>query len=344
MKLVILRSEKTGIEKHPDDHYLQEFNTHYAERVIGNLRGQPEFCSACAHDCRQCREPYRRDFRRDIAGVFSFPSVLPYLIEKPQQHVPADVPAHDAILAIHIHEQILLEMLQHCPRWGTRCVVVPLEAPDWMSPGARTKAAALCRANRVEIDFPKPLCGFKPPPGTALAEFREYFHIGYPDVEVAVENGIITKANVKVSAACGSTYYIARWLVGRSVDDDLATEVISKRLHSYPCTASMERDPELFDDTPLHVAGEAHKKILAPIKDLPDATHDRVLSPMGRWVLKAPSATDTLKSIERAKELILEEHRIHGAVTFERLHAKAPDLNHTAYISALLLLKKEGRL
>jgi hypothetical protein len=207
-----------------------------------------------------------------------------------------------------------------------------------MSHGARAQATALCRANGVEIDFPKPLCGFKPRPGTALAEFREYFHIGYPEVQLTVENNVITAANVKVSAACGSTYHIARWLVGRNLNDDLANEVISKRLHSYPCTASMERDPELHDDTPMHVSGEAHKRILAP----EEKKEDKILAPSGRWVQRP--ATDTSKNIERAKEVILQVHQRNGAVSFDRVRAAAPDVNQAAYISALLLLKKEGRL
>ena len=183
MKLVVLRSENSGIEKGSEDHYLQEFNTHYAGRVIGNLRGKPEFCTACAAECTHCRDPYRRDFSGDIAGVFSFPAVLPYVIEKPAQYVPPDVPLHDALLAIHIHEQILLEMLKQCGRWGTKCVVVPLEAPDWMTHSARTQAKAICEKTGVEIAFPKPFCGFKPAPGGALAAFRDYFRIGYPEVE-----------------------------------------------------------------------------------------------------------------------------------------------------------------
>ncbi len=344
MKLVILRSEKTGVEKGPEDHYLQEFNTHYAGRVIGNLRGQPEFCTSCAADCTHCRDPYRRDFSADIAGVFAFPAVLPYVIEKPEHYLPPDVPPHDALLAIHIHDQILLELLKHCGRWGTKWVVVPLEAPDWMTHSARTQAAALGRANGVEIAFPKPFCSFKPAPGGALAALRDYFHIGYPEVDVAVENGKITKANVIASGACGSTYYIARWLIGRSLEDDLVTEVISKRLHSFPCTASMERDPELGDDTPLHIAGQAHNMILAKVKEIPPPLTDQVLSPHGQWIQKAASPTDTMKNIERAKAVILDEVRANGTYTLAQARAKAPDLNPAAFVSAALLLKKEGKL
>jgi len=254
------------------------------------------------------------------------------------------VPPHDALLIVHIHEQILVEMMKHCGRWGTKCVVVPLEAPDWITHSARVQANTLCRAAGVEIAFPKPFCGFKPAPGGALAAFRDYFHVGYPEVELAVENGKITKANVIAAGACGSTYYIARWLIGRSLEDDLVTEVISKRLHSFPCTASMERDPELGDDTPLHIAGQAHNMILAKVKEIPPPLTDKVLSPHGTWLPKAPSPTDTLKNIDRAKAVILEEVRANGTYTLARVRAKAPDLNPAAFVSAALLLKKEGKL
>jgi hypothetical protein len=245
---------------------------------------------------------------------------------------------------VHIHEQIFLEMLKRCSHWGTKCVVVPLEAPHWMTHSTRTQAIAICQASGVEIAFPKPFCGFMPSPGTALAAFRDYFHIGYPEVELTVEGGRIAKANVIASGACGSTYYIARWLVGRSLEDDLVTEVISKRLHSFPCTASMERDPELGDDTPLHIAGQAHNMILAKVKELPPPLTDQVLSPHGKWIQKAPSATDTRKNIERAKEVILEEVQAHGTYALAQVRAKAPDLNPAAFVSAALLLKKEGKL
>jgi hypothetical protein len=325
------------------DHYLQQFNTHYADRVIGNLRGEPAFCTACGDACEFCRKPYRRNCSRNIAAVIGFPDVLPYMLEDPRSFVPQTVPAHDVLLAIHIHEQILLECLQQCRSWGTRGVVVPLEAPDWISPATRTRARKICESAGVEIDFPKPLCAFKPPAGSVLAEFRRQFHIGYPEVAVQVEDGTITKADVKVSAACGSTYYIARWLVGRRLYEDLATEVISKRLHSFPCTASMERDPELEDDTPLHVAGQAHNRILASVKDTPAPHHDQVLSPLGIWVQKPVSRTDTMKNIERAKDLILEQLRAGKEVTLEQLRQAGP-VTPAALHSALLLLKKEGRI
>lgn len=345
MKLVILRSEKTGVEKRPEDHYLQECDTHYAGRVIGNLRGGDFFCTSCASDCINCRTPYKRDFGKDIVGEFSFPSVLPYILESPQQYVPKNVPRHDVLLAICIHEQILVEFVKQCVNWGTKAVVVPLEAPNWITHSGRAQSKKICEANGIEIDFPKPFCAFKPAEGTVLAEFRRQFHVGYPEVELTVKDGKITKTSVKVSGGCGSTYYIARWLLGKRVDEDLEFEVLSKRLHSYPCTASMERDPELHDDTCLHVAGDAHRTILLSLKGAAKTEEKPVmmLSPVGKMVQKAASPSENLKNIESAKEMILQLLNDHASVTLAELRGHKK-ITPAAVHSALLLLKKEGRI
>jgi hypothetical protein len=87
---------------------------------------------------------------------------------------------HEVMLAIHIHEQILLEILKQTRRWGTKAVVIPLEAPGWISPAARREAARICRENGVEVSFPKPFCTLDPLPGSWLARFRDEFHLGRP--------------------------------------------------------------------------------------------------------------------------------------------------------------------
>ena len=347
MKLVLLRSAKSGTAEsgpEPDEKYIQKLDTHFAERVLGNLESDINFCTACGPDCTFCREPYNRAFEKDIAGVIDFPDVMRYVLENPAEYVPADVPANDVLLVINIHEQVLLEILKRCGEWGTRGVVVPLEEPGWVCGATREQAHAICERNGIEIAFPKPFCSFKPPSGTVLGQFREHFHIGYPDVRIDVEDGEIIEAHVNVSAACGATYCVARWLAGRNVDENLEIEVISKRWHSYPCTASMERDPELGGETALHMAGQAHYTMLSAIKDkVAGLESPMVTSPLGRMVQRPVAPKENLRNIEDAKELILAALEKNPSVRLDRIR-KARNVSPAAVNSALIILKQEGRI
>lgn len=341
MRVLVFRSLR-GQEEAPEPEYSQEFDTAYADRVLGNLRGADDFCTACGPDCIFCRRPYERRFAENIAGVIAFPSVLPYVLEHPEEYVPGEVPAHDVLLAIHIHEQILLESLRRCRDWGTKGVVAPIESQDWVSPATRSEARRICERDGIEIAFPKPFCSFRPPGGGVLARFREFFHIGYPEVELTVERGKIAAAGVRVSAPCGATYYVARWLVGKRVEDDLKYDVVSKRLHSYPCTSSMAWDDDL-GDTILHVAGQAHYKILSPLEQSTDEGPEMVLSPVRRLTQKPVPPSENLRKIEQAEEAVLAAIENRGHVSLQALR-KNRKLTPAALNTAVLLLRQSGRI
>ena len=102
MRILILRSRRYTGGQEKDD-YTQRFGGVYAEKVIGNLIGEEGFCASCGPDCTACRKAYDRGFRDNIAGVISLPGVLPYLLEKPETHVPRDVPKHEILLAVNVH-------------------------------------------------------------------------------------------------------------------------------------------------------------------------------------------------------------------------------------------------
>jgi len=348
MKLVVLRSVPAAPGAAAADEYSQEADTRYAERVLGNLSGGADFCTACAPDCSGCRAPYGRDFSRELAAVVDLPALLPHVLERPGEHVPARPPPHDVILAVAVHEQILIEVLKRAGDWGTRALVAPLEAPGWISPAARAEAFSLAESLGVELAFPKPFCAFRPPAGSLLERFRRHFRIGFPEVELIVTGGLIKEARVEVSAACGATYYVARWLAGRRVDDDLRYGVVAKRLHSYPCTASMEWDDEL-GDTVMHVAGQAHYEILGQLGPESGAGAGAgagarpFVSPAGVVLPGAPRPQESLDNIERAREIIMEELARSGSLRIEEL-GRYRGIPPAAFYSALLILKKAGKV
>ncbi|GAG37540.1 unnamed protein product, partial [marine sediment metagenome] len=152
----------------------------------------------------------------------------------------------------------------------------------------------------------------------------------------------IERAYVEVSAACGATYYVARWLAGKRVDDDLKYEVVSKRLHSYPCTASMAWDDEI-GDTVMHVAGQAHYEILAPLAvGLPEAT-PMVRSPTGLMIPEPVPSRENLRNIEKAREAILEDLAGGKPVSLESLRRRRR-ISSAAMYSAVLMLTREGKV
>ena len=342
MRLLILRSQaREGFAPGTSD-YLLSLDTRYAERVLGNLRGEERFCTACYPDCVSCRKPYQRQFGHRIAGVIDFPATLPYLLERPGDWLPPVLPPHEVMLAIHIHEQILLEILKQTRRWGTKAVVIPLEAPGWISPAARREAARICRENGVEVSFPKPFCTLDPLPGSWLARFRDEFHLGRPKVDLTVEGDRIEKALVRVSAPCGSTYYIARWLAGRRMSADLRYEVISRRLHSYPCTGSMEWDEEI-GDTVLHLADRVHEEILIPFLGPPAPQEGMFLSPLGFMLPKPVPPQENWQNIEDAAHAILRSLRDKDWMSLAELRG-LKDASPAAITSALIILRRDGRI
>jgi hypothetical protein len=87
----------------------------------------------------------------------------------------------------------------------------------------------------------------------------EKAHFGEPKIEVLTQKSragkeTILAANVVRSAPCGSTWYVAKRMTGLETDQPDLRERISEAHHAYPCTASMDQDPEL-KDTILHKAG-----------------------------------------------------------------------------------------
>ena len=112
----------------------------------------------------------------------------------------------------------------------------------------------------LEAAFAKPFCALRPDPATpAINAFMQKAHFGEPEIEIVAQESrpgkeTILAANVVRSAPCGSTWYVAKRMTGLETDQPDLRERISEAHHAYPCTASMEQDPEL-KDTILHRAG-----------------------------------------------------------------------------------------
>jgi hypothetical protein len=235
------------------------FDNHYAERFIRHLNDDDNLCAGCGADCINCRKAYGLNYEGNIAGVTRVPSELLYYIDNPASYLPSEFPAHDFLVAINVHEDILLTLPPKAKDAGARAVIVPVEDPDWLSKWARKRLSQVCAGLGLEFASPKPFCSLEAGPGQPhIKEFITHFRVGKPRLKVSVREGKVAGAKVLCSAPCGCTYFVAHNLKDAPIQPTSSLhQVVAKYWHSYPCTASMKMDYEL-GDTILHKGGFIH--------------------------------------------------------------------------------------
>ena len=258
MKILILRSVRNTSFKDP---YSISLDANYANRVIGHLTDKGNYCHACADNCISCRKGYSLDFSESIAGIISFPSVLPAILDDPMEYLPDELPAHDVMVAIGVNEELLIALVKQFSR--SKGIIIPIERSDWLSPHAMNTIAATAEEKGIEFSFPKPFCSFNPSKGI-LRDFRKEFRIGKPEIRFGVNNNIIVSAKVVVSAPCGATYFTARSLQDKNVGSNLEF-IIDNQLSAFPCTADTAVDRE-FKDSITHQAVKIQRDVLNGIK------------------------------------------------------------------------------
>ncbi|MDI9646513.1 MAG: DUF166 family protein [Archaeoglobales archaeon] len=233
-------------------------NGFFAERFVANLMNYPNSCpsyGACGIDaCTQCKAKIY-SFTKNIVAVYSLPDpkTMPDFIENPKDFLPKKVAEADVAILINIHPDILASMPSYL-EGKVSAVIVPTEEPSWCKAGLRKQISEKFLDLKIEFEAPKPFCSFKPST-KILKKFYEEFKVGYPEFEIDMEDGRIRSVRVLKSQPCGAAWYIAVKLRNKKFENMRELwSAISEAHHSFPCTASMEKDVE-YGDTLLHVAG-----------------------------------------------------------------------------------------
>jgi hypothetical protein len=173
--------------------------------------------------------------------------------------MPKKLPKADICMASGLHKDLLLELPQHLKNSEIKALIAPIE--DWQEVpmGIRKQIEEKCNELGIECAFPKPFCTLEPEKGKpTIGKFIEETKVGRPLLEISTmrigKDEVIEYVSVKRSAPCGSTWYIARKLAGVSTKKELLYDAIAKAHHSYPCTATMAKDPETKEPI-LHIGG-----------------------------------------------------------------------------------------
>ena len=246
-----------------------------AQKFVGNLINDDEFCKACELleqnvKCDKCRENVS-NFSGNIYFYEQIGKNAPDLIEDAEQYLPKGLPDVDFLLVVGIHQDLLAELPSFLTEKAIKAVIVPIEDPKWVPPGLQVQVLEDFEKFGIQAAFPKPFCalstklneynkvGFNiTKERDHILEFIKYFKIGEPIVSFLLsKDGKYIEDNCVIqSAPCGSTYFIVQQLKAKYIEDDESSlnEKISKAHHSYPCNASMVQD-SILRDSILHVGG-----------------------------------------------------------------------------------------
>lgn len=238
------------------DPFSVTFEDTFALRFLSHMVNEEGYCNGCGVLCDHCRDTYGIDFSGDIVDILQFPSMLPYYLDDPLEFLGGELPPHEATVAVNVHQEILLALPRAAAAAGSHVLIVPSEAPGWVSRWTRGQVKKACRELDMGCAFPKPFCSLEPAIHPAVAAFADHFRIGRPRLKLELGDGYIREAKVLRSAPCGNTYYVAFNLKGAPLDASVA-EMVARYWHSFPCTASMELDGEL-GETILHMGGFIH--------------------------------------------------------------------------------------
>jgi hypothetical protein len=237
------------------------YSGEFAERVIRNLINDPSFCKSCGIYCDSCKYNVY-SFVQNIRAAMQLPSPkeLPAFIDNPEKYMPMKIPKADLCIASGLHKDLLLELPIHLQKVDVKALIVPIEDFNEVPSGLRKQVEEKCAELCIENVFPKPFCSLEAsaPDKPLISKFVSNFNVGRPKLEISVAKSgrrdVIGSAVVRRSAPCGSTWYVAKKILGMRIERETLYDAIAKAHHSYPCTATMNVDPELKEPI-LHVGG-----------------------------------------------------------------------------------------
>lgn len=196
----------------------------------------------------------------------TLPAALPPIVDDPAEFLPPDVGAADLLIAMSESSagaQLIPALAQ---RAGVQGVICPVDDPAWLPLGLRNQVERELAEMGIASAFPKTFCTLTETSYGYGAFARSYDsevialfarHFGRPLLDIAIDGETGTIAEVKVvrGAPCGSTFHVARRLIGMPAAQ--AVPQAGLICHHYPCMASMQQEEIDSGDfnTVMHISG-----------------------------------------------------------------------------------------
>ena len=200
--------------------------------------------------------------------VWQAPSVLPPIVDYPEDYLPESLPPADLLLAFGEHKGVAELVVEAARMTGAKAVIAPVDREEWLPRGLARQLRGWLAELGVACVTPKPLCSLTETHYNVKRHRQEYNdpliaefarHFGQPQLDITVdpETKVITGVEVARDAVCGCAHHVAQGLVGVSAND--AEQEAGLLHHHYPCLAGMIKDPD-FNDTIMHVSGNIMKE------------------------------------------------------------------------------------
>ena len=199
--------------------------------------------------------------------VWQAPSVLPPVIDYPEDYLPESLPPADLLLAFGEHKGVAELVVEAAKLTRAKAVIAPVDREEWLPRGLARQLRGWLADMGVACVTPKPLCSLTETHYNVRRHQVEYddpfiaefaHHFGQPKFNITLnpETKTITQVEVERDAVCGCAHHVAQGLVGVSAND--AEQEAGLLHHHYPCLAGMVKDPD-FNDTLMHVSGNILK-------------------------------------------------------------------------------------
>ncbi|MFO8035888.1 MAG: DUF166 family protein [Anaerolineales bacterium] len=201
------------------------------------------------------------------------PTILPPIIDYPEDHLPESLPPADLILSFAEHKGVAELLPEVVKMTGAKSVLVAVDDESWLPRGLDRQLRGWLEGLDATCVTPKPLCSLTEDEyGVTRHETKVYQdphiqafaqHFGRPELKLHIdpEKKTITEAEVVRDTVCGCAHHVAEGLIGVSADK--AEEKAGLLHHHYPCLASMKKLPHFDHDTLMHTSGQILKNNVA---------------------------------------------------------------------------------
>jgi len=177
------------------------------------------------------------------------PELVPLFIEDPDQYLEAlnfdkRVFSAEIVITYSLHPDLTSAIAKLASRAGVRSLIVP----GGPSRASIPELNQISEASGMDIEVHEICCTLEP------NEFNRPFTdiFGSPSLEVKTKNEKIEDVKVLKGAPCGSTWYMAKEIIGVPLKD--APPKAGLLIQHYPCRAARG------DLGGIHESGELHKQ------------------------------------------------------------------------------------